>query len=49
MPVKNFFCYAHEDEVLLNKLKTQLSPLHPNSILLMKHLFAPKFSIYLTL
>ncbi len=27
MPVKIFFCYAHEDELLLNKLKTHLKPL----------------------
>ncbi len=27
MSVKIFFCYAHEDELLLNKLKTYLSPL----------------------
>jgi tetratricopeptide (TPR) repeat protein len=27
MAVKIFFCYAHEDEQLLNKLKTQLTPL----------------------
>ncbi len=27
MPVKIFFCYAHEDEALLNKLKAHLSPL----------------------
>jgi len=27
MPVKIFFCYAHEDEPLLNKLKTHLKPL----------------------
>src|SRR5437870_3543865 len=27
MPVKIFFCYAHEDEQLLNKLKSQLIPL----------------------
>jgi putative sterol carrier protein len=27
MPVKIFFCYAHEDEALLNKLKTHLRPL----------------------
>lgn len=26
MPIKIFFCYAHEDEALLNKLKTQLRP-----------------------
>src|SRR6266446_8132905 len=25
MPVKIFFCYAHEDEAFLNKLKTHLS------------------------
>src|SRR5437667_12844135 len=27
MPVKIFFCYAHEDEQLLNKLKSHLFPL----------------------
>src|SRR6266480_4157652 len=27
MPVKIFFCYAHEDEQLLNKLKNHLFPL----------------------
>src|SRR6266699_3952853 len=27
MPVKIFFCYAHEDEPLLNKLKAHLRPL----------------------
>jgi hypothetical protein len=27
MSVKLFFCYAHEDEPLLNKLKTHLKPL----------------------
>ncbi len=27
MPVKIFFCYAHEDEAFLNKLKAHLSPL----------------------
>ena len=27
VPVKIFFCYAHEDELLLNKLKKHLSPL----------------------
>jgi hypothetical protein len=26
MPVKIFFCYAHEDESLLNKLKKHLKP-----------------------
>ena len=27
MPVNIFFCYAHEDEALLKKLKTFLAPL----------------------
>ncbi len=27
MPIKVFFCYAHEDEALLKKLKTHLRPL----------------------
>ena len=27
MPVKIFFCYAREDELLLNKLKAYLKPL----------------------
>ena len=27
MPVTIFFCYAHEDEALLNKLKSHLRPL----------------------
>jgi hypothetical protein len=27
MPVKIFFCYAHEDEQLLNELKNHLIPL----------------------
>ena len=27
MPVKIFFCYAHEDEPLLKKLKIQLTPM----------------------
>ena len=27
MPVKIYFCYAHENESLLNKLKTHLRPL----------------------
>src|SRR2546421_3997894 len=27
MPIKVFFCYAHEDEPLLNKLKAHLRPL----------------------
>ena len=33
MPVKIFFCYAHEDEALLNKLKTQLSPLQRQGLI----------------
>jgi hypothetical protein len=37
MPVKLFFCYAHEDEPLLNKLKTQLSPLGRQRLIEMWH------------
>ncbi|GAC1565883.1 MAG: hypothetical protein NVS2B2_37560 [Ktedonobacteraceae bacterium] len=33
MPVKIFFCYAHEDEPLLNKLKTQLRPLQRQGLI----------------
>ena len=33
MPVEIFFCYAHEDEALLNKLKTQLSPLQRQGLI----------------
>lgn len=33
MPVKIFFCYAHEDETLLNKLKSHLSPLKRNGLI----------------
>jgi TIR domain len=33
MPVKIFFCYAHEDEDLLNKLKTHLRPLQRNGLI----------------
>ncbi len=33
MPVKIFYCYAHEDEALLNKLKTQLSPLQRQGLI----------------
>jgi hypothetical protein len=33
MPVKIFFCYAHEDEELLNKLKKQLRPLQRQRLL----------------
>lgn len=37
MPVKIFFCYAHEDEPLLNKLKSQLSPLLRQGLIEMWH------------
>ena len=33
MPVKIFFCYAHEDEVLLNKLKIHLKPLELQNLI----------------
>src|SRR6266849_6380920 len=33
MPVKIFFCYAHEDEVLLNKLKEHLRPLQRQGLI----------------
>jgi GGDEF domain-containing protein len=33
MPVKIFCCYAHEDEQLLNKLKTHLSPLQRQDLI----------------
>jgi WD40 repeat protein len=33
MPVKIFFCYAHEDEALLNKLKTHLKPLQRKGLI----------------
>jgi len=33
MPVKIFFCYAHEDELLLNKLKSHLSPLQREGLI----------------
>lgn len=33
MPIKIFFCYAHEDEPLLNKLKTHLKPLQRQGII----------------
>lgn len=33
MPVKIFFCYAHEDETLLNKLKTHLKPLQRQGLI----------------
>src|SRR5947209_20056526 len=33
MPVKIFFCYTHEDEALLNKLKTHLRPLQRQGLI----------------
>src|SRR5947209_19784479 len=33
MPVKIFFCYAHEDEPLLNKLKRHLRPLQRQGLI----------------
>lgn len=33
MPVKIFFCYAHEDEALLNKLKIHLRPLQREGLI----------------
>src|SRR5713101_5075503 len=33
MAVKIFFCYAHEDEALLNKLKTHLRPLQRQGLI----------------
>lgn len=33
MPVEIFFCYAHEDEPLLNKLKVQLKPLQRQGLI----------------
>src|SRR5436309_328404 len=33
MAVKLFFCYAHEDEPLLNKLKSHLSPLQRQGLI----------------
>jgi tetratricopeptide (TPR) repeat protein len=33
MPVKIFFCYAHEDELLLNKLKSHLIPLQRTGLI----------------
>lgn len=32
-PVKIFLCYAHEDEALLNKLKTYLKPLQRQKLI----------------
>lgn len=37
MPVKIFFCYAHEDEPLLNKLKSHLKPLQRQGLIEVWH------------
>jgi hypothetical protein len=37
MPANIFFCYAHEDEVLVNKLKTHLRPLQRQGIIDLWH------------
>ena len=37
MVVKIFFCYAHEDERLLNKLKSHLSPLRRQGLIEIWH------------
>ena len=33
MPMKIFFCYAHEDKTLLNKLKSHLRPLQRQNLI----------------
>jgi TIR domain len=33
MPVKIFCCYAHEDEALLNRLKSHLKPLERQGLI----------------
>lgn len=37
MSIKIFFCYAHEDEQLLNKLKTHLRPLQRQGLIELWH------------
>src|SRR5258708_35829425 len=37
MPVKIFFCYAHEDEALLRKVKTHLRPLQRQGLIEVWH------------
>ncbi len=37
MPIQIFFCYAHEDELLLNKLKTHLRPLQRQGLIDLWH------------
>src|SRR2546421_1325835 len=37
MPVQIFFCYAHEDELLLKKLKTHLKPLQRQGLIDLWH------------
>jgi hypothetical protein len=33
LPTTIFFCYAHEDEILINKLKNHLSPLRQEHLI----------------
>src|SRR5947209_3432439 len=37
MPIKIFICYAHEDELLLNKLKAHLSTLQRHGFIELWH------------
>src|SRR5438876_8339412 len=37
MPIKIFFCYAHEDELLLNRLKSHLKPLQRQGLINVWH------------
>jgi hypothetical protein len=37
MVMKIFFCYAHEDQALLNKLKAHLRPLQRQGLIEMWH------------
>src|SRR6266699_6602742 len=37
MPVKIFFCYAHEDETLLKKLKTHIKSLQRDGLIDLWH------------
>ncbi len=45
MQVKIFFCYAHEDELLLNKLKTHLKPLQRQGLIEVWHMIEYKCRI----
>jgi hypothetical protein len=37
MPVKLFLCYAHEDELLLKKLRTHLTPMQRQGLIEIWH------------